>query len=271
MYVDFKSYYNHINGSPLKKREFVRRHGKFTKKLVREHLRHVHQRISDRYTFTDPSTSRNYNREWLGKWCRPWDLVPKLKNYRAPNGEFAVGLEVELGFKSHENAVCAGKFLHKMRYVTADFEGGQHPVEATFPPFRYNRLNKNNQVFRYLKFVAENDLALEQLSDYAGTHVNVSMGGRRGCRKVPALGGLNRELSSLSYEQKERYFGRRNPYGYLYKRGRFIEMKLFKSSTDGAVIRRYINIAIAIAEFAYKKILPTQEELVAALEIAYNK
>lgn len=205
---------------------------------------------------------------YIGKWLRPWGVVPALANFRPPQGDYGVGVEVEYGFTSPGAASTAATFVRNWRYVTLDREGGQYPLETTFAPILYSKLTLKSQPFRYLKFLNDNAsrLLVQHNSRFVGTHINVSAHERLDSVRVSRT---NSWLTSLSLQQKTKYFGR-DPYGYIYHRNRYVEMKLFNSTTDRKALRRYINIAVSLVKLMESTAQITQENVLAALENGYN-
>jgi len=212
----------------------------------------------------------------LYKWLRPWNVVPKLRDFAPPPGEFGVGVEVECGFI---NATAASFIAYKIKnwkYVAIDYEGGEYPIEATFPPFIYSKMrNDRTQALRYIKLLSDYSSLVAPNDGWVGFHVNVSKGDTDGkCVSVNErrIERINIALSELSDMENFKYFNR-YPYGRLYSQGgrRWVEMKLFDSTTDVATARRYIHIAVALADLLYSDQAITAVSVRAALEAGYNK
>lgn len=212
----------------------------------------------------------------LYKWLRPWDVVPKLRDFAPPPGEYGVGVEVECGFIDDAAASFIADKIKNWKYVAIDHEGGDHPIEATFPPFIYSKMrNDRTQALRYIKLLSDNSSLVAPNDGWVGFHVNVSKGGADGkCVTIDyaRLDRINYALDDLSYREYLKYFNR-EPYGKLYSQGgyRWVEMKLFDSTTDVATARRYIHIAVALADLLYSDRRITGESVRAALEAGYNK
>lgn len=214
----------------------------------------------------------------LYKWLRPWVVVPKLRDFAPPPGEYGVGVEVECGFINDAAASFIADKIKNWKYVAIDYEGGDYPIEATFPPFIYSKMrNDRTQALRYIKLLSDNSNLIDSRyeDDYVGFHVNVSKGGADGtCVRFSEarLDHINYALDELSDMENFKYFNRR-PYGKLYSRGgnRWVEMKLFDSTTDVATARRYIHTAVALADLLYSGRAITAESVRAALEAGYNK
>jgi hypothetical protein len=243
------------------------------KRKVAVYLRAVKDAIAARQTTVPTPHIPSYDQEYIAKWHRPWDVVPKLANFSAPEGEYAVGVEIELGFTSAGASRTVANFIRNWKYVALDWEGGDNPIEATFPPILYSKFNSQSQPMRYLKFLRQNSrLVTRHRSDaVVGTHVNVSKGGRR----VGAV--RTREatyfMDYLTPEEKVKYFGRAHPYLYAISQegGKFIEFKMFNSTTDGVALKRYVNVAVAVAELIYSTETINSASIRAALEKGYNK
>lgn len=215
----------------------------------------------------------------LYKWFRPWDIVPKLKNWQAPAGDYGVGIEIEHGFRSNRAASKIVEKIKNWRHIAVDIEGGEHPIEATFPPFEYSKMNSRRQPFRYLKVLRDNsDLLFEhEAGEHVGIHVNVSVGGggRFDRRRV---GDMRNVLSMIcagwdanTTALCNKYFGRK-PYGYCNDySGKYVEYKLFNSTTKSHLLRRYIHIAVALTELINSSSPITETTVLEALEKGYNK
>ena len=263
MYFSQTDLYNYFNSSysyyvPTR---FLTREGKVCRKKVADYHRECIDKIK--------------NRDGYGvyKWFRPWDVVPALRNWHAPEGDWGVGIEVELGFPSPAIARDVAHKASGMRNITLDFEGGINPIEATFPPVRYSKYGPRSQASRYLKMV--DGLATEHCPDYGcvGIHVNVSKGRSGGDPIMPSYARLtyaNDLLRGLSRGLKHKYFGR-IPYGYGFRASHGIEWKLFNTTTDWRVLRRYVDIAVSLSDLVYSVVPTNRDTVVAALEAGYNK
>lgn len=208
----------------------------------------------------------------LYKWYRPWEVVPALKNFTPPVGDHGIGVEVEFGFNSLQGSQKIAKAVSKWKYIALDIEGGDYPIEATFPPVLLSKLNSKSQVFRYLKLLRDNieDVQKHHPSHMVGTHVNVSKGG------VLQMDQLRADLvgdvlhAELSEDEQYKYFGRR-PYGGCNSMGKYIEYKLFNSTTDSKAVRKYINVAVALTDLICSSTEITEHSVRAALESGYTK
>lgn len=155
----------------------------------------------------------------LYKWLRPWAVVPKLREFAPPPGEYGVGVEVECGFINDAAASFIADKIKNWKYVAVDYEGGDYPIEATFPPFIYSKMrNDRTQALRYIKLLSHNHSNLVAPKDgYVGFHVNVSKGGADGkCVTIndARLDRINYKLDELSDRENFKYFNR-NPYGKI--------------------------------------------------------
>lgn len=204
------------------------------------------------------------------KWYRPWDVVPELKNFKAPDGEYAIGIEVEASFTDDGRAVA--KKIQHWKHVAVDFEASDDMMEVTFPPMLYNKLSSKQQPFRYLKLLRSDSTVVDHdEDDEIGIHVNVSKGGHLpDTARTHTLGEMLR--SHLSGAECRKYFGRARSYGYGHAYNRdYIEFKLFNSTTDSKVLRKYIHVAVALADIIYSDVDITEEVVLAALETAHSK
>lgn len=213
-----------------------------------------------------------YNFVELHKWIRPWHVLPNLKNFSAPSGDYGIGVELEAGFVSKEAAqVMASKVQH-WRNITLDWEYGiNNPIEATFPPFLYSKMSSKCQPFRYAKLLAAEGSGVHHHNSGSeiGCHINVSKGGKElNYRRVQQMASILEV--DLRHSEKYKYFGRL-PYGYCYYEENYVEFKLFNSTTDVRALRRYIHMAVALADIIYGEQHITAELVRTALSTAYNK
>lgn len=240
-----------------------------TKKQFSKYLGVVKQAIVDRQHTIETDTGDEIT---ISKWYRPWVVVPALRNYEAPLGEYAVGIEIEFGFRSQDASRLVAEHIANWRYVALDYEGGSNPIEATFAPVEYNKFNGNSQASRYLKFLHTNRHLVTQHGLYSmvGTHINVSKGGARpdASRRILA----NSYMSDLSADQKLKYFGRSTPYAYTRQGdGNYVECKMFNSVTDWKRLRQYVDIAVSICDLIYSSRHISATSVLRALEAGYNK
>lgn len=240
-----------------------------TERQVARVLREVKKHIANR----DREAYVNGHRMAFYKWYRPWLVVDSLARWAPPEGDYGVGVEVERGFTSLAASRFVANAIKDWKYVAIDFEGGTHPIEATFAPFVYSKMSNKKQAFRYLKLLEDNSHLVANHSGMVGCHINVSKGGPNNtCLRVNSdrTEALSSTLRRLSNEQKHRYFGR-IPYGYAYSQGRYVEYKLFDSTTDRKTLRRNIHIAVALTELLHSERRLTADTVLEALETGYNK
>lgn len=209
----------------------------------------------------------------LHKWIRPWQIIPKLRQFSAPAGDYGIGVELEAGFNSKSDAQAIASKVQHWRNITLDFEYGiTNPIEATFPPFLYSKMSSKCQPFRYAKLLSQQDSGVRQhtAGEEVGCHINVSKGGviSPSYRRVYSMADILE--CNLTRDEKNKYFGRQ-PYGYCYDEEHYVEFKLFNSTTDSKVLRRYIHIAVALADIIYGEQEITDSLVRAALSTAYNK
>ena len=245
---------------------------KITFKETSKLIGRIKQAIVDRQNSIDS----RYGSLYLNKWLRPWHVVPKLKTFTPPEGDFGIGVEIEMGFRSLTAARTVAAHIKNWHNVALDYEACEHPIEATFPPFLYSKMGPSTQCVRYLKFLEANSSLVHRHAEYTqiGTHVNVSYGYGRQVSNSPntygRMGEVNRILADLSGTAKGKYFGR-NPYGYGYSRNTYIEWKLFNSQTDSRRLRQYIDIAVELTRLVHSDTRITGTTVLAALETGYNK
>lgn len=213
----------------------------------------------------------------LFKWIRPWDVVPKLRNIVAPQGDFTVGVEIEMGFASQAAASLVAQKVMRMRNVTADWEGGTYPIEATFPPSLYSKFGAKSPAVKYVKFLAANRDILRHSGFHVGTHVNV---GSPELNATPNRAGrlmaVNEHLMTLSSEDKAKYFGRAQPYRYglMQQSGggnAFIEWKLFNSSHEVPRFCSYVHTGVELVRLIASRAGITATSVRDALDTGYHK
>ena len=200
----------------------------------------------------------------LGKWLRPWDVVPHIINFTPPEGDFGIGIEIEHGFASAEDASYIASKIIDWKYTAIDMEGGTYPLEVTFAPSLYSKFDNRTQPMRYLNLLSKNRQRLAGHRGAVGTHVNVS------CSRPVAAGAIYNMtsiLSGLGGSAKLKYFSR-NPYGYLYQLHHHVEYKLFNSKADPEELVKYVEVAVAIHKMITTSSSFTTEEVVAALDAA---
>lgn len=230
------------------------------------------------------------NSAYLGKWLRPWDVVPELKNFTAPEGDYGVGIEVEFGFRSKQDAEFIANVIKNWRYIAMDSEGGPNGIEVTFAPMLYSKFDSTSQASRYLKLLKANEERLfpHSVHHTVGTHVNLSYAGYDSgdnnfynrMRKVNAYvdtrngwmldGRRERHESAITREQQQKYFGR-EPYEGMNTQPTHVEFKLFNSVSDWRALRKYVNISVALLELIRGNTDINHETVVDALERGYNK
>lgn len=227
----------------------------------------------------------------LGKWIRPWEAVPALKTFTAPEGDYSVGIEVEFGFRSETSASFIANVIKNWRNITMDSEGGPHGIEVTFPPMLYSKFGPTSAPCRYLKLLEKyrtEHVHLHSPGRCIGTHVNLSYAGYSSgegefYRRLQKVNGYldtrngymfaayrEEGETALNIVEQERYFGR-EPYSSLNTQPTHVEFKLFNSVTDWKALRRYVNISVALLELLRSSTPINRETVVDALELGYNK
>lgn len=224
-----------------------------------------------------------------GKWFRPWDVVPSLKSWTPPAGDFGIGIEVEGGFRTRQAAEQIIGKISSWKHITVDYEGCGSPAEVTFPPVVYSKFDGRAAACRYLKLMQANPLLVQshRPESNIGTHVNVSAGGVRiSDLRVDALrrilmtmrGGVwSDEIRDYSnpHPLNKKYFGRSRPYGtcnlITENNNSRIEYKLFNTVYDWRVLRRYVDIAVELTKLVCGDGPITQDTVLSALESGYTK
>lgn len=211
-----------------------------------------------------------------GKWFRPWDVVPAIKGFRPPEGDYGIGIEVESGFLTREGARFFIGAISKWKHITVDFEGCGYPAEVTFPPVLYSKYGERSQASRYLKLLSSRRELVQTHApnEYVGTHVNVSVGS--GTLSPRRIGEISQVLGDrFRGEPSQKYFGRGRPYGYLNyineNNNPRIEHKMFNTVYDWRVLQRYVDIAVSLTALVCDTVPITYDSVLLALEAGYNK
>lgn len=276
MYFSANEFYNYLNDSqPWVREDIIHDAGesKFTKRAVaRIHKRAIAAVMArEESAYHEEDGKEYYSGVW--KWHRPWDVVPSLKNWQAPAGDFGVGIEIELGFNDWYAVHGIMRTVRRWKYITMDFEGcGDYPIEATFPPVCYSKFGPKSQACRYLKLVDGKALWHDE-EEMVGTHINVSVGGRAHRDNAARRGSVNSIIeyyhNGFSVEHQEKYFGRR-PYGGIRSAGTHYECKMFNSVTDWKVLRRYVDISIELIKLIESEEVINASSVIAACERGYS-
>lgn len=272
MFFSAKALYTHLKNDYYAAGEFVDGTGMSpTFKNVRGYVKACKTAIVDRDYCADFG-----DRPQVSKWWRPWDVVPKLSAFRPEVGDYGIGVEVEMGFRNMAGSRRIANLIKNWRYIAVDIEGGDYPIEATFPPVLYSKLSSKTQVFRYLKLLRDNIDCVHphRQDDFVGTHINVSKGGlsRYDRGRVDTMYYLLRGLRNTNTRREDcyKYFGR-FPYGGVYDREGYLEFKLFNSTTDSKALKRYINVAVALTDLIDSDTTIDEDSMFAACEAGYNK
>lgn len=275
MYFSADDFYTYLSRSPSRAVRVLEKFGE--DRLTKRAVARIHKRAMEAIKAREDDASFEKDGEWYSfstwKWYRPWDVVEKLKYWRAPAGDFGVGIEIELGFYPCDDEEIARRVQH-WRHITLDFEGGDHPIEATFPPVRYSKFGPKSQACRYLKLV-DGIATKHSPARMVGTHINISVGGREHLDSYHRRDALNGILHSsyhntLSDRQREKYFGRAIVYGGIYSCSTHYECKMFNSVTDWKVLRRYVDISVELIKLLESEEEITLSSVVAACERGYN-
>lgn len=243
---------------------------------ARRILREVKTRIANRDTICGNLT----------KFFRPWNVVPELKNFKAPVGDYAIGVEVEKGFVNREAVVKIANVIKDWKYICLDEEGGRYPLEVTFPPVLLSKFGRKSQVSRYLKLLSDNAELIDGTNEdddgdeiKIGCHINVSKGGVSNYSYDFCNSVYNLIKYDMSVQDQLKYFNRTPYTTILLNQGHYLEFKMFDTTQDYKTLKRYINIAVALTDLIctpysqWRALNKTQqlEKLHTALELGYNK
>ena len=270
MFYSAEALYKHYQNNPYDTPWYLRKNGyQPVKSKVKKYVKACKASILSR----DMDLGKEFDYDYVGKWIRPWDVVPAIKNFQAPEGDYGIGIEVEMGFNSLEDAQFIAKTISNWRHIAIDEEGGSYPLEVTFPPFLYSKLSSKSQPCRYLQLLKKNTRKVDKHYSYeeVGTHVNVSKGGVSRYDYY-RLNDVNEIIENMSWRLCNKFF-RRVPYGYgnTYGKDNVIEWKLFNSVTDYKVLKRYINIAVALTDLVASDVDIDESAVMNALNNGYNK
>lgn len=215
----------------------------------------------------------------LFKWYRPWEVVPEIRDWAPPAGDFGVGVEVEYGFRELEDAQYIAGKVEYWKNVCVDDEGqagraGVYGLEVTFPPMVYSKISSRSPVFRYTKMLSENLQRIAPHTEgwFVGTHVNVSS-------STPHNNTLYNQVREhiairTTPAQNLKYFGRAQLYqNTAMNYTKFIEWKMFNSTTDVKQLKRYINVAVELTKLCVGDGTETitLAQVLEACEAGYNK
>lgn len=269
----------------LSKDEYPDRYDQSSEPITLNEARKIVRRAKSLIVEANEENLDKYSEAGVYKWLRPWQVVPELRNFKAPRGEYAVGVEVEFGFKSYPALKNVIEKIRNWKYITLDREGPSgcdDVLEVTFPPVLYGKFGYNSQAMRYLRILdsLKDTLYAHGEDEEVGTHINVSLGGHsfKGGNNWDEFlsnsrqSSVSRLLRDMDTDDKYRYFGR-DPYGYIFTQadGKYLEFKLFNSTTDHSQLRRYVNIAVSLAQLIAGKEPITTGTVYVALERGYNK
>lgn len=247
-----------VSGEPLTLKE--------TSAELKVHYEHILKRTEGH----DRIRGRGY-----GKWTRPWEAIPEIRNFRPAigSGDFGIGIEVEHDFRNRLAAEAVARTIQHWRNVTLDCEGGPNGIEVTFPPMLYSKFSNKAPAMRYMALLAgplNPYCRAHSANEMVGTHVNLSVPNniRIDSRRMAQIN------LAIQYEmlpgEKERYFNR-TPYGYLFGQTHGVEMKLFNSVESPETLRKYVEVAVAIMKLLVSQDPITRESAIAACEAGYAK
>ena len=221
--------------------------------------------LKDGITFVDGYT--------FSKWHRPWESyrsAEELPNrLKLGRDKVWVGVEIEIGASSAANMHSIRQYLlNNFEFVTADREGGQFPIEATFPPCEMGKLlAKDSYISRYYADVLTTDQVVAHASNaLVGTHFNISTPYTRRVNAGNLADNSNTLITMLIAESNaatpsgnarhnaagtlvHKLFGR-YPYGVAYSHGKFAEYKLFNSTRNPEHFAWYARVMKALIKGA---------------------
>lgn len=218
----------HVNISERKAREILRSNLKAT-------LMRTQSKVNRPYVLTDVTANLDPNQSWIA-----W--------------------EYETGFASEAeyNAVVNYMFRYQP-YTTIDREGhGTYAAELTFSPTNADvAAAETSPIFRLYEFFKRHRIRGSRWSPNSviGTHVNISTPAYRNdayaVHHSSAVQMLNVALANMAAQHKTELFGR-TPYGYAFAQSgggkRWVEFKLFNSTFDVEVFKRYNKVALKLAD-----------------------
>lgn len=201
------------------------------------------------------------------KDMRPHDIVPSLRDFKVPAGDFSVGLEIEHRMTSDARHKAVDWLRNEPR-ACMDADGGSL-FEATFPPILFSEITDDWGPYRYSRFLHAEKLTAASYALGIGIHVNV---GSDPETMKKANANIYYGWDGFPNREKNQKYFNRQPYGGIYQQagGKFWEMKMFACTTDVDKIGWYATAGVAILKtFAAGK--STADSIYAALEVAYNE
>ena len=185
------------------------------------------------------------------KHDRPWQIVDFKK--KLDNEQPWIGFEFETGFDDKEEYQQFIHWLWKQDYVAIDREGsGNYPVECAFPPQTLADVEQNGHLLqRAVEFINEKQLtAAGNCTTFTkrdiGIHAGISSAKFRAMgvyAKSAVIERMAAVLNSLNHDERMELYGRTAlHWGTASNRSTYVELKMFKSTTNVEQIKGYIKV-----------------------------
>lgn len=158
--------------------DFIARGGEVSKKPASMTYNGVREVMKDwpnkEFATIIKSAVKEYR--FIGKWIRPWDIVPPDRRLDAT--KVWVGWEMETGFRTREGRSRAlDWFDRRVKGGCFDQEGsGEYECEFTFYPTHLEDIKTKGGPNRLIKRLLKGDIefATHDPDDHIGTHANIS-------------------------------------------------------------------------------------------------
>lgn len=190
------------------------------------------------------------------KAFRPWKMVDIYKDL--PADKAWIGWEIETGWENPgDRSSVINEMFSAYNHVCTDNEGPAYGVELTWCPKAVGYWEEEGLTHPLL-FVANVAQGLyyyeHEPGDHVGTHANISTPTSRtltGPARNFVVSVLNESISSLTFDEREEFFGRGDLYAGFFPRSArdtwWIEGKLFNSTYHHDVAQKYIRVGDRLA------------------------
>lgn len=219
--------------------------------------------LEEAQKYIDGIFSRIKNNTQGCKYDRPWNIV-NLTGQLDPDQPW-IGFEFETGFDDKKEYLSVVNYLwNEQDYTSIDREGtGNFPMEIVYSPMNAadvfagkSTLMDTLHFIENSKFTVAKNPTTFTMRD-VGIHANISTKKFRDLTKhdqsrydgegYRVTAALNELLMMESDAQREELYGRSRMYwGCANCRGKYIELKLFRSSADVKKVTGYVNVVSRI-------------------------
>jgi len=183
------------------------------------------------------------------KALRPWEIVDFSE--RLDPTKPWIGWEVETSWRSEESRTAVMReFMQSYDHVIVDAEGPAFGLEMTWSPANADEREGEHPLEFVVRMAQENEIYYHDSEDSVGTHLNISVPSFRDASdwlRSEVCNALNEALMRLSYEEKERLFGRVYVYGGFVDHESYIEIKSFNTTYSLTQALKYQTTAQRMA------------------------